>query len=143
VGVGETEAAMEDHGDMTVTLCRELCRGRGRAYSAVTGGGASCHCFRDDAVLPPPDSARLPYGSCDGPCVGNVRQNCGGSVGGGGGGAWAVYRTDDVNPRATGCGDLYLHDLHTTATYQLDTGEYVTCGFTGIYLFIYPFISEY
>ena len=70
-----------DYNDMTVTLCRELCRGENHTHAALSRG-VDCYCLDNE----PSSSDQLAYTDCAYKCAGNANQHCGGEAG-----AVAVY----------------------------------------------------
>ena len=66
---------ISNYSDMTVTLCRELCRGENHTHAAVSRG-TDCYCLDDE----PSPSAQLAYTDCMYTCAANANQNCGGEA---------------------------------------------------------------
>ena len=66
---------LSNYGDMTVTLCRELCRGSLYTYAALSVP-SDCFCFNSH----PDETTRLPYRDCTVKCKGNAAQYCGGNT---------------------------------------------------------------
>ena len=64
---------LSNHGDMTITLCREMCRGNKFQFSA-THNTTNCFCIQweeFETLVKANDS------DCDKRCAGNYQQYCG------------------------------------------------------------------
>jgi len=61
------------HGDMSITLCRQICRGLTIQFAAVSNG-KDCQCFTDDSGF---ELALVPLVNCNTPCSGHTTQICG------------------------------------------------------------------
>ena len=74
-GVDFPPAFLSDHGDMSVTLCRQLCRGRLVSYAGLAGG-TDCHCMSKESYMSGLTGV-LPS-ECNIACPSNNQQRCGG-----------------------------------------------------------------
>ena len=65
-----------DYGDMTVTFCREYCRGLGYNWAATTAA-VNCSCL--SSSLSNYSYVSSDVRECNTSCAGHVRQMCGGA----------------------------------------------------------------